>query len=80
MHVDAVGAAIDMRGADLDEFDDGRVQARGNGDGGAHPVFHQLGGGSEKVDLGSHGSVSFRWFRYHDETGLAGVTSPRNFF
>jgi hypothetical protein len=43
MRVDAIGAAIDLRGADLDQLDKAGFEAGRDGDRNAHPALDELG-------------------------------------
>src|SRR5262249_56955433 len=59
MHVDAVGAAVDLRGADLDEFHQARLEAGGDRERRAGPHLHDVGGGGEGIKLSSHWTIPF---------------------
>src|SRR5262249_27388419 len=69
MHVDAVGAAVDLRGADLHEFHQARLEASGDRERRAGPCLHDVGGGGEEINLGSHWTIPFVGSDGHDEPG-----------
>src|SRR5262249_40353689 len=69
MHVDAVGAAVDLRGADLHEFHQARLEAGGERGRPAGPGLHDVGGGGEEINLGSHWTIPFVGSDGHDEPG-----------
>src|SRR5262249_54919750 len=56
---DAVGAAVDLRGADLHELDQARLEAGADLERGAGPDLHDVGGGGEEINLGSHRTIPF---------------------
>jgi hypothetical protein len=57
MHVDAVGTAVDLRGANFHELDQGRLEASGDRERSAGPDLHDVGGGGEEINLGSHWTI-----------------------
>src|SRR5262249_6843776 len=59
MHVDAVGAAVDLRSAKLHELDQARLEAGGDRERGGGPDPHSEGGGGEEINLGSHWTIPF---------------------
>ena len=56
MHIEAVGAAIDLGGPDFHEPDQGRFKARSDGERCGGPLLHQFGGRGKEF-VGGHGSV-----------------------
>src|SRR5438128_1806141 len=78
MHVDAVGAAIDLGGAQLHQPHDGRLKARRDGERGAGPLLHGVGGGGKEVVRG-HGSVPSVGSDTMTSRGPANVTLPPDF-
>src|SRR5262245_37883432 len=80
MHVDAVGAAVDLRGANLDEFDQARLEAGLDLEGSAAPGFHDVGGGGEDINLGSHWTIPFVGSDDMTRRGCPSVTSPRKIY
>src|SRR5580704_15517490 len=79
MHIDAVGAAVELRGADLHEMHEGLVETRGDGYRSVEPALHLCRCNSKGVDFGGHGRVPSVGFRHHDEWDVAGVTSRPEF-
>src|SRR5262249_37529864 len=80
MHVDAVGAAVDLRGADLHELDQARLEAGGNLERSAGPDLHDVGSGGEEINLGSHWTIPFMGSDDMTTGGTPILTSPgKNF-
>src|SRR5580704_18643135 len=77
MHVDAVGAAVDLRGANLHELDQARLEAGGDRERSAGPDLHDVGGGGEEINLGSHWTIPFMGSDDMTSRGPPIVTSPR---
>src|SRR5262249_8124499 len=77
MHVDAVGAAVDLRGADLDEFHQARLEAGGDRERRAGPHLHDVGGGGEEINLNSHWTIPFVSSDDMTSSGPSIVTSRR---
>src|SRR5262249_53560505 len=77
MHVDAVGAAVDLRGADLDEFHQARLEAGGDRERRAGPHLHDVGGGGEEINLSSHWTIPFVSSNDMTSPGPSIVTSRR---
>ena len=75
MHIDAVGAAVDLGGTDLHEMHEVRFKARGDGERCVEPVLHQRQGRRRRDQFWQSWLVSFCWFRHHDEAEAASVTS-----
>src|SRR5262249_45337746 len=59
MHVDAVGAAVDLRGANFYELDQARLEAGGDREHTGGPPPDGDGGGGEENNLGRHGIIPF---------------------
>src|SRR5689334_17914982 len=53
VHIDAVGAAVDLRSTDLDELGEARVEAGVDGRRGSEPAFHERRGRGEEI-ISSH--------------------------
>src|SRR5262249_35627370 len=80
MHVDAVGAAVDLRGANLHELSQTRLEAGVDRERSAGPNLHDVGGGGEEIDLGCHWAIPFAGSDDMTSRGSSIVTSPRKNF
>src|SRR5690606_787616 len=80
VHIDAIGTAIDLRGADFDQFGQTRLEALINGDRNLVPACHKVGCRSNGVQFGSHGSVPSVGSDTDDDSGSADVTCARKIF
>jgi hypothetical protein len=56
MHIEAVGAAVDLRCTDLDEMDEGLLKARSGGYRCGSPLLHKLRSHGKKI-VGVHDSL-----------------------
>src|SRR5262245_26194414 len=80
MHVEAVGAAVDLRGADLDKLHEARLEASLDLLRSGEPSLHDIGGGGEDIDLGSHWTI-LSWVSDDMTSKLPSIvtSSRRNF-